>query len=328
MNGPVLVDYRRLTWLLLLVVVFLGGCGVIMREATIAYIAVDSQLSPKHTSIKINRPFIERYQNRVTIRTTFTVDQVMPEPLPTSLDGDLHFSGRAPQVDLPIVAEIANAAEQKAAIQVVTSLAGTGKPVRVSGVWRIWPEHAGRAKEVQGKPLPAFDTDNPGHVFEMHPVTAINHLRLLSSFKPVNGFAPGDAERTFGIYQKAPCTLKIGPTAVTIVTETGLYNDVEFVMKIANEPQVVVRDGRFVIASAMDLHGKVLVERLRMVFAKGTQPERVVRLLKTGERLHVFGMPRLDFAEISRRMRDYRTNPALLTMPLPYEIIIIGVYPK
>jgi hypothetical protein len=87
-------------------------------------------------------------------------------------------------------------------------------------------------------------------------------------------------------------------------------------------------DGRFVTASAMDLDGNVLVERLRMVFAKGTPPEQAVRLLKGGDRLHVFGMPRLDVAEISRRVKDYRTNPALLTQPLPYEIVILGVYPK
>ena len=299
-----------------------------VRQATIAYIAVDSQLTPKHVTIKINRAFIEKYQNRVTIRTAFTVDKVMATPLPASLDGDIHFAGRAPQVDLPIVAEIVNAAEQKAAILVVSSHTGTGRPLRVNGVWRIWPEHAGRAKEDQGKPLPPFDTDNPGHVFEIHPVTHVGSLRLLGSFMPVEGFAPGDAERTFGIYQKVSCTLKVEPEAVSIVTETGLYNDVEFIMKLANEPQLVARDGRFVIASALDLHSKVLVERLRMVFAEDTPPELAVRRLKGGGQLHVFGIPRLDFAEIARRVREAPANPALLTQPLPYEIIILGVYPK
>ena len=113
-----------------------------------------------------------------------------------------------------------------------------------------------------------------------------------------------------------------------MVTETGVYNDVEFIMKLAGEPQLVVSDGRFVIASALDLHGKVLVERLRLVFAKGTPPEEAVRQLKGGEQLHVFGIPRLDFAEIARRVRESRTNPALLKQPLPYEIIILGVYTK
>jgi hypothetical protein len=39
-------------------------------------------------------------------------------------------------------------------------------------------------------------------------------------------------------------------------------------------------------------------------------------------------MPRLDLAEVSRRARDRARDPALLTRSLPYEILILGVYPK
>jgi hypothetical protein len=201
-----------------------------------------------------------------------------------------------------------------------------GQPLKISGVWRLWPEHAGSALEKQGNPLPAFDTDKPDHVFEVHPVTRISRLELLDSFRPVKGFSPGGAQRTFGIYEKVSCTLTVKPKAVSIVTQTGLYNDVEFIMEIADDRQLVVRDGRFVIAAARDLDGGLLVERLRMVFANGTPPERAVRLLKRGDRLHVYGIPRLDFAEISRRVRDNGMNPALLTGPLPYEIIVLAVY--
>ncbi len=299
---------------------------MIARQATIAYIAVNSHFAPKRIEIELDKSFIEEYKNRVLIHTAFTVDKAMASPLPAAIDGDLHFAGRAPQVALPVVAEIVNANAQKGAIDLVRGAEGTGKPLKVSGVWRIWPEHAGAAEEEQGKPLPAFDTDKPDHVFEIHPVTGINGVRLLDSFTPVKGFTPGSAQRTFEIYQKVSCTLRVKPKTVSIVTETGLYNDVEFIMKIADDPHVVVADGRFVTASARDLSGNPLVERLRMVFAKGTPPERAVRLLKRGEQLHVYGIPRLDLAEISRRARDYRMNPALLTQTLPYEIIILGVY--
>jgi len=318
----------RLASALVALVCFLPACSLIARQATIAYIAVNSHLSPKEVEIEINNSFIERYKNRVAIQTTFTVDKAMAAPLPPELDGDLHVAGRAPQVALPLVAEIVNARDQKAAIDLVHDAEGTGKPLKLSGVWRIWPEHAGSAEEDQGKPLPAFVTYKPDHVFEIHPVTGISGVQLLESFTPVKGFKPGGAERTFGIFEKVSCTLTVKPTTVSIVTETGLYNDVEFIMQIADGPQLVVADGRFVIASALGTHGKPLVERLRMVFAKGTPPERAVRLLKGGDRLHVYGMPRLDFAEISRRVRDRGTNPDLLTRPLPYEIVILGVYPN
>ena len=316
------------TSVLFVLVSVLPGCGLIARQATIAYIAVNSHFSPKEIEIELNKSFIEAYKNRVTIRTTFTVDKAMASPLPAAIDGDLHLAGRAPQVGLPIVGEIANAADEKAAIDLVHGGEGTGKPLKVSGVWRIWPEHPGSAEEVQGKPLEALGSYRPDHVFEIHPVTAINAVQLLGTFRPVKGFKPGGAQRTFGLYEKVSCTLVVKPTTVSIVTETGLYNDVEFVMKIANTPQLVVADGRFVIASARDLDGNLLVDRLRMVFAKGTPPERAVRLLKGGDTLHVCGIPRLNLAEISRRARDYRMNPALLTRGLPYEIVIIGVYPN
>src|SRR5437868_2499763 len=189
----------------------LAGCGWIVRQAMIAYIAVDSHLVPKHVAIEIDRPFIEKYKNRVTVRTMFKVDKAMSSPLPPPLDGDLHIAGRAPQVELPIVAEITNAREEKAALDVVTRAAARHSSLRLSGVWRIWPEHAGDAQEQQGEPLRPFDTDNPAHVFEIHPVTRINRLSLLDSFKPVKGFTPGEAERTFGIFQKSTYTLKIMP---------------------------------------------------------------------------------------------------------------------
>lgn len=306
----------------------LTGCGLIVRQATIGYIAVNSIFAPKHIEIEIHKSFIEAYKNRVGIHTTFTVDKAMGAALPAALDGDLHFAGRAPQVALPIVAEITNAKDQQPAISLVHAVEGTGKPVKVSGVWRIWPEHTGKGEEDQGMAVAPIGSDNPDHVFEIHPVTQINDVYLLDSYTPVNGFKPGGAQRTFGIYEKAPCALRVNPKTVTIVTETGLYNDVEFTMELADEPQFVVSDGRFVIAAARDLDGKLLVPRLRMVFTKGTPPERAVRLLKGGDRLHVYGIPRLDLAEISRRVRNRAADSTLLTRPLPYEILVLGVYAK
>ena len=325
---PVLRSIRLvgLTSALYILVFFLEGCGLIARQATIAYISVNALSSPKEIAIEINKSFIERYKNRVTMNTTFTVDKAMGSPLPAALDGDLHFSGRAPQVALPMVGEIANADDEKKAVELVHSAAGTGNPLKVSGVWRLWPEHAGSAVEKQGNPLPTFETDKPDHVFELHPVTRTNGIELLDSFKPVKGFSPGGAQRTFGIYEKVSCTLTVKPKTVSILTATGLYNDVEFIMEVADDQQLVVPDGRFVTAAARDLDGGVLVERLRMVFVKATPPERAVSRLKRGDRLHVYGMPRLDLAEISRRVRDSGMTPALLTKSLPYEIIILGVY--
>ena len=309
--------------------VFVGvfqGCGWLVRQGYITYLSVKAR--PDDIEIQVNRSFIESYKNRVTIHTTFTVDKAMGSPLPGVIDGDLHFSGRAPEIALPAVGEIANAASQKAAVDLIHRAEGTRRPLKISGVWRIWPEHAGSAVQEQGTPLEAYTMSNPEHVFELHPVTRIKGLDLLvESFKPVPGFKPGSANRTFGIYEKAVCTLKVEPKTVSMVTPAGLYNDVEFIMELADDRPLIVADGRFVIASAKELDGTLLVPRLRTVFMKGTAPERAVRLLKRGDKLHVYGVPRLDFAELSRRVRGSGMNPALLSGTLPYEIIILGVYP-
>jgi hypothetical protein len=65
---------------------FLNGCALIARRGTIAYLAVTAQTTDMKQQIK--EAFIERYKNRVTIHTTFTVDRAMQSPFPVFLDGD------------------------------------------------------------------------------------------------------------------------------------------------------------------------------------------------------------------------------------------------
>jgi hypothetical protein len=311
---------------LFLLIGILNGCAYLVRSATIVYLNVNGMFSSQEIVIEINKSFIEKYKDRVGITATFTVDKARQNPIARIFDGDFHMAGRAPEVALPVVAEIANGASAKKAIDLVHGAEGTGRPLKISGVWRIWPEHGGAAKQEQGEPLAAMESDNPNHVFEIHPVTRINDVEVLNTFTPIEGFMGGDAHACFEIYDKAECTLTVKPKTVSILTHKGLRNDVEFLMEITDGRQIVVPGGRFVIASARDLKGNLLVERLRIVFATGTPPERAVRLLKRGDRLHVFGLPRVDFAEISRRATGSKTNPALLVKPLPYEIIIQGVY--
>ena len=81
------------------------------------------------------------------------------------------------------------------------------------------------------------------------------------------------------------------------------------------------------MAAALTLKGDTVVPRLRFVFVKGTAPEEAVSQLKPGDRLHIYGMPRVSFAEISRRIAESPKDPSLLTKSLPYEITVYGVYP-
>ncbi len=181
------------------VAILLQGCGYLGRQATIAYLEVTSHLAAKEIEIEIHRSFVERYANRVTIDATFTVDKAAALPNPPFIDGDLHFSGRAPEVGFTTVGEIINAASERRAVDLVHSVASRATPIDVSGVWRVWPEHAGGRDEEQGERDDRVESANPNHVFEIHPVTRIGSLSLLDSFVPVKGFKAGEARKVFEI---------------------------------------------------------------------------------------------------------------------------------
>jgi len=110
------------------------------------------------------------------------------------------------------------------------------------------------------------------------------------------------------------------------VTPRRQYNDSEFFLEVGEEPQQVVEDGRFVSAAVFDRKGNLLAPRVRMVFVKDTPPDRAARDLRPGDRLHVFGLPRIDLSQIAWRASHWRDHPESLSWPLPYEMIIAAVY--
>ena len=259
----------------------LAGCPTAARRATILYTGVVAEVSPKETIVTLDRAFLERYKNRVTISVAFTVDNALESPNPNLLDGDFHIAGRATEIGFRLVAEIKNADSALRARAVVQRAESTHTAIPMTGVWRLWSEHA-VIPENQNQPVPVLTTPNPDHIFELHPLTMVGNVSLLETFHPVEGYRPGSAKRTFEIYQGAEVTLKVHPTTVTLTTSNWLYNDVHFLLQPSGAPPLVVGDGRFVTASALDTDGNVLVEGLRMILVKGTAPERAVRALKPG----------------------------------------------
>jgi hypothetical protein len=305
----------------------LTQCSHLSRRATIYYTAAAIRLSPNPVRFTLTRSFIEAYRDRVTIETSFTVDDASGGPSPNLFDGDFHFSGRAPEIGLRSVGEIANAAEEDSAVALIKRSAKSHRPLRLTGAWRLWPEHALGAPEQQGRPVPPLENPYPDHVFEVHPVTRVEGIDLSGTLHPVEGYRAGAAKRTFNLYQDARLTLRVTPTTVTLDTPPALFNDVHFLMEIGGARQEVVEGGRFVTASALDTDGNLLVEGLRMVFLAGTPPELAVRRARPGTRFHVVGLPRVSFAEISRRVRAAGASRLPIEGPLPYELVIVAVYP-
>ncbi len=304
----------------------LPGCAVITREATDVYIRAESAISTSEISITLKNSFIETYKHRTTIDVLLTVDKANRRPKPAFLDGDFHIAGRAPEIGLPVVAEIKNSASEEEALDIIHKFEGTGKPLRISGAWRIWPEHAGKAEEVQGEELEGFDMTNPDHVFEIHPVTLVQERSLLNSFRPVEGYIPGRPDTVFRSYENTGCRIIPGEKTTTLITRKGAFNDVEFIAEIRGDSQDIAPDGRFVYGAAYNMKGELLVPEVRMVFVKDTPPEKIVRHLSKGSRLHVFGLPRIDLSKVSSTIGNLGSSHETLNLSLPYELVIVGVY--
>ena len=318
---------RRAARIVFLSVLFLSACATLFREVKKDLILVNAALSDDDVEITLHDSFIAAYKDRATIRLRLTVEKSGKRPHPAFWDGDFHVAGQSPAIGLPVVAEIANAASEEDAIGRIHRAESSGRPIRVAGAWRLWSEHAGDAEEYQGTKLAPTELTNPGHVFEIHPMTLIDDRDLRASFRPVAGYRPGTAGTVFKSLEKVPCRISSKGAMTAIVTRTRQFNDVEFLLELTAGRQVVVEDGRFVEAAVLDLDGKRLVDKLRMVFVKDTPPDRLVRELKAGDRLHVFGLPRIDLAVVAWRVRHGVENPELLDRTLPYEIVVVGAYP-
>jgi hypothetical protein len=317
---------RNVLLKLLCLAAALQACAIVLRDVKQYWILTSSTLSSSEIRLTIDDSFIETYKDRVTIDVMFNVDRIDLLPHPAFWDGDFHMAGRAAKVGLPMVAEIKNAASEPAALDLIRAFKRTGQRLRLAGAWRIWSEHPGHSAEVQGEHQSLVEGTNPHHVFEIHPVTTVKDLSTLASLRPIVGYSPAEAEVAFKDFAGLPCRIQRDARSTTVVIHKGAINDVEFLMEVGEKPQRVVADGRFVDAAALGLKGDRLAENLRMVFVKDSPPEMAVKRLKRGDRLHVFGLPRVDLAAVDYRARHANAMPEAATRKLPYEILIAAVY--
>lgn len=278
----------------------------------------------------LKRDWIEQYKNSATITAHCLVDKVHKKPNPGAKDGDLHMAVRCPDdVDLNTVAEIMNAATMKNAVDLAHSDEGSGKPETITGAWRIWPEHGGsdKAHDQTDPETKPFDTTNPDHVFEIHPISKLGKIDTTSTFMPIPGFTPKTADDAFGRYERTPFVIDPHRDAVTMTFPMVGYNYVKFVMVLTETPKKVP-GGLMAFASVDNLDGDMLARKLRMVFVDGTEPADAVAGMKKDECLTVLGIPRVDLALVSWRVQQAEDNNRtdVLTWSMPYEMIVVGVF--
>jgi len=281
-------------------------------------------------AVALDREFVRTSRNRAVLQLHFTIDKAHKNPNPVSRngeDGDLHMAGRSAEVGLPLVVEIVNAGKnpQKPARDFVRLNTGTDQAVPLAGAWRLWFEHPPAGLQVQNPNVPKPAGTNPDHVYEIHPVTQIGPVSILSSFVPIAGFEAYDADTAFSYYESLDLTVQSGPSRVLLGAKKAKYNYAEFRIELTRKPREIA-DGYTVMAKVLDLEGNPVATSgaRRMVFVGGTAPAERVRNLTKGDRLHVLGIPRINLDLIWRFARD-PVPPTVVK--LPYEMIIVGVFP-
>jgi hypothetical protein len=294
--------------------------------------------------IIVENTFIEKYKDRVTIDLDdFLVVIAHERPNRVgkgSLDGDMHVAGRSAQVRFATVAEIMNAARFKKAVDLIHEVEGNKKrPVRLSGAWRLWCEHPGKGVtyDQRKKRLPKYENSNPDHVFEIHPITRLEDIDLMKSLVPIDGYdaeldKPGRTAKAFRQYEDKRCVITPKDETTRIQTAKAVYNYVKFKMKLKSSPEPL-EDGTLVLADVLndtdeDDDEAVLAENIRMLSVRGSPVDAVLRGKRQNDVIQVLGVPRISLALVQERLEQGRTDPEILRETLPYEMILVGVYPS
>jgi hypothetical protein len=284
--------------------------------------------------VTLRNAWIHKYAGTATITAQFTFDKAPTKIHPQKDDGEIHLAGRAPQIELPTVAEVTNARSIDGVLPFVQGLARDHKTKQIEGAWRLWCEHAGQDPQVQGEALEPFTTTNPEHLFEVHPLKRVDDQDFTSGFKPIEGYKEKDAAESFEKYENLRSQITIGkdddgkPTT-TIRTGVAGNNFVKFQLRLREAPvDTTNNDGFFVMAKVETLDGELLVHKRRMVFVKDTPPAERVKSLGKDDCLVVLGMPRISLALVSWRISNTKNKKYkdVLNWNLPYEMIIVGTY--
>lgn len=292
-------------------------------------------------SITLRKSFIDSFMYRATITCSYDVWFTHHAAKPAKDDGDIHFAGYDDRIGLPAVAEILNAKKQKAAIDTIISHEGKGEPnnclLQMSGVWRLWPEHMGAGVNfVQGMKLSKEKIQekktNPDHVFEIHPMTTIADIDLLSSFKNIPGYTPFDWRFVYDKLSRKAFTFSSTDSTITFTTKQVGYNYINMWIRIDSLPETA--DGAYAYCRTFDsefnpvhddTNAKTVTQKTRIVLVKGTEAYSEAIHKGVGGFMHILGTPRINLSILSWRESVYKTRPEVLNWKLPFEIIADGI---
>lgn len=273
-----------------------------------AVLFLSAQPSLAEENLDINQIFIEKYKIRLTIDVHCFVDATHKHPNPAKKDSDMYVAGRAPEIDRATVAEIQNAKSARHAVSLDKNAEGSGNAVSLSGVWRIWPEHAGDKSHIQqtgaGSPYyEGFGPTNPPHVFEIYPVLKIGDNDLSVTLRPIERFAHKNTEHGFAEHERGAFEVTPSDYRMQMRMRMIEYNYVKSLMRLRKHFHLE-QDGEFL---SKDIYSpdeaEPLVHGRRIGFVAGTAPDEKQKSLKVDECMRVPGIPRVDLALVSWRVK-------------------------
>lgn len=301
--------------------------GAVMVSSRMALAPPPPNMS-KWPVLTLSREWVEESKNRVTVTTNFIVVGAsrVHDVEKGGDDGDIHIGGVAESIGLPIVCEIMNAASPTAhdAVAMAKNLAKDEGATEIAGAWRIWCEHPGVPQVQFGETPYEGHPSNPDHVFEVHPATTFGGIDVSGTVVAIPGYEAYNAAKAFKYYESIPCDISFDDDTVTIRTPVAKYNYAHFVIRLEEDGALVAEDGRIRRCSVLDDQDRVVAKNRRMIFIRGTEPHQRVKDLKTGDTLHVLGIPRMNLAVVSWRVRNAEARPEVLSWRLPYEMIVVG----
>lgn len=278
-------------------------------------------------AVVLKRSFIEKYAGRATLEADYRVAHTHSKAKSAKEDGDIHCSGTSDDIGLATVAEIVHASTQPTAIQRLVAAEGGG-PIPVTGVWRLWPEHANGGEDyVQGGHIPAITNTNPPHIFEIHPLTEVDGVDVRSSLTKVSGYKYKKDVDSFAKFESWPCEIHVNGDKVTLVTKQLGYNYTRFKAQLLEDPTHQLDDGHTSVFCAVQgpEPDDPIVAKVRCIFVKDSPPDVKLSQLHAGDVLKVIGVPRINLALLRHRVEHASDDPSLLTRSLPYEMIIVAV---
>lgn len=298
----------------------------------------------EQTALKMKKEFLEAQKERLLVDTSFIVTKT------TSIhgifngkgtrgvkDSDMHVLGLAPDIGLSVVAEVVNASRRKPlgiedAVKALQTKSddfgnGPGAPFPMTGVLRIWPEHAsGLHLQKPGATLEPMNTKDQNHLVEIHPITTFENFDLTSTCTMITGFVPHKASVAIPSFKKVSTNIKVTKDYVTVVFPGSLkYNYFSVFFKTQYNPEKLKgADGYCLVASIYDENGTLQHRTLKLVWGLDWPVAKQLAHLKQGQLLV---MPRLSLPLVDWRIRTNEEHPELgvLDWRMPYELVVLGV---